>query len=140
MLPPGSSARASESANRPRPHAPERDRRARSRLLLAPLSLCLMLLLGCGATPTLPLPPPAALTVVGPNSEGRLVVAGQANDDAYVTVMNQRLNRGWIGQADEQGLFELEVSGAPGDRLSVWQEIDGLEGERVELSVPSATR
>jgi hypothetical protein len=92
---------------------------------------------GCGSTPTLPLPPPVA-TVGAPSLQGLVRVEGQANDDAYVTVFNEATNDGEIQQADGEGHYAIDIAAEAGDRLLIWQELDGVPGERSSQIVPEA--
>ncbi|HEY6880605.1 MAG TPA: hypothetical protein VI299_21420 [Polyangiales bacterium] len=91
----------------------------------------------CGTTPTLPLPPPIA-TVGAPNLQGLVLVEGQANENAFVTVFNQISEHGKIARAADDGHFAIDIEAQPGDTLSVWQESDGVESEHAEHVVPSA--
>jgi hypothetical protein len=91
---------------------------------------------GCGTTPTLPLPPPVA-TVGAPSLQGLVRVEGQANEDAYVTVLNTQTDLGRIGKADNSGYFSVEIEAQAGDKLEIWQESDGIEGEHIEQLVPA---
>jgi hypothetical protein len=90
----------------------------------------------CGTTPTLPLPPPVA-SVGAPSLQGLVTVAGQANDDAFVTVFNLSTERGKIARAAGDGQFAIELEAQIGDRLDVWQEADGVESEHAEHVVPA---
>jgi hypothetical protein len=102
-------------------------------------SVLAALLAGCGNTPTLPLPPP--LAVIGaPSLEGLVTVSGQANEDAYVTVLNQQTESGKITHAEADGHYTVEIEAESGDVLVIWQERDGIAGERTEQTVPEATR
>ena len=101
-------------------------------VVLAALSLGFA---GCGATPTLPLPPPVAM-VGSPNLQGLVLVSGTANEDAYVMVLNERIGVGEIQLADAEGAFAIEIPAVVGDTLLLWQERDGITGERSEQTVP----
>jgi hypothetical protein len=107
----------------------------RFRMALAGLSGTAALA-GCGTTPTLPLPPPIAVAGA-PNAQGLVLVTGRVNDEAYVSVMNERTKMGVFEEADELGYYEVEIAAVVGDRLTVWQERDGLEGERALVVVPA---
>lgn len=91
---------------------------------------------GCGSTPTLPLPPPVAL-VGAPNSQGLVRVSGQANDEAYVTVLNEDTEEGRIKKAAADGHFEIDIAASPGDTLTISQQRDGLLGEASSQTVPA---
>jgi hypothetical protein len=108
----------------------------RSTLLLA-LALMPGFLDGCGNTPTLPLPPPTAL-VGSPNLQGLVTVAGDADDDAYVTVLNEQTDNGKITHASPDGHYTLQIEAMVGDKLVIWQEREGIAGERTEQTVPEA--
>jgi hypothetical protein len=90
----------------------------------------------CGSTPTLPLPPPVA-SVGAPSLQGLVRVEGQANEEAYVTVLNETTDSGKIGKADVDGHFAIEIAASVGDQLVIWQELDGISGERNEQIVPA---
>lgn len=90
----------------------------------------------CGSTPTLPLPPPVA-SVGAPNLQGLVRVEGQANEEAYVTVLNENTDTGKIGRADVEGHFAIDIAASVGDKLVIWQETDGISGERNEQIVPA---
>jgi len=98
-------------------------------LLAAPLQSCVN-------TPTLPLPPPVA-SVGAPNLQGLVRVEGQANEEAYVTVLNENTDSGKIGRADVEGHFVIDIEASVGDSIVVWQELDGVSGERTEQIVPA---
>jgi hypothetical protein len=91
----------------------------------------------CGSTPTLPLPPPVA-TIGAPSLQGLVKVEGQANDDAFVTVLNQTTDQGRIAKAASDGKFAIEIEAQAGDHLDVWQEADGIESEHSDHIVPAA--
>lgn len=107
------------------------------RALFASTLVALLGLAACGTTPTLPLPPPVA-TVGAPSLQGLVQVEGQANDEAWVTVLNTTTEVGKIGRADATGHFAIAIEAEAGDRLDVFQEVDGLTGEHAELIVPAA--
>jgi len=90
---------------------------------------------GCGSTPTLPLPPPVA-SVSAPNLQGLVRVEGQANEDAFVTVFNEDTNDGAIRRAEPDGHYAIDIAAEVGDRLVIWQELDGVPGERSTQTVP----
>ncbi len=91
----------------------------------------------CGTTPTLPLPPPVA-SVGSPSLQGLVTVEGQANEEAWVTVLNTTTETGKIGRADKVGHFVIQIEAEAGDKLDVFQEVDGISGEHVEHIVPAA--
>jgi hypothetical protein len=64
-------------------------------------------------------------------------VEGQANEEAYVTVLNESTDTGKIGRADIEGHFAIEIAASVGDTLVIWQETDGISGERNEQIVPA---
>ncbi len=77
-------------------------------------------------------------TIGSPNLQGLALVSGQANPEAYVTVLNERAGQGKIQQADhDTGHFEIEIAAEIGDTLTIWQEQDGITGERLEQTVPA---
>ncbi|HEX5657597.1 MAG TPA: hypothetical protein VFX59_10405 [Polyangiales bacterium] len=107
-------------------------------VLRALAGIGLVLALGsCGTVPTLPLPPPVA-SVGTPSLQGLVTVEGQANDEAWVTVLNTTTEEGKIGRADKVGYFSISIEAQAGDKLDVFQEIEGVAGEHVELLVPAA--
>ena len=63
------------------------------------LFLALLLAGACNATPTLPLPPPTAKVGI-PDEQGFALVEGEAQEDAYVSVLNENTNEGVITLAD----------------------------------------
>jgi len=91
---------------------------------------------GCNTVPTLPLPPPVAM-VSGPTAQGLVLVEGQVNARAFVSVFNERAEAGVITRADLQGYFSAELEADVGDLLTIWQEIDGDTGERKQVTVPA---
>lgn len=93
---------------------------------------------GCGTTPTLPLPPPTAL-VGAPNLQGLVTVQGEADEDAYVTVLNEQTDSGKITHAAHDGHYTMQIAASVGDKLVIWQEREGIAGERTEQTVPGAT-
>lgn len=102
-------------------------------LPIVPLLLCA----GCGSTPTLPLPPPVA-SVGAPNAQGLVRVEGEANERAYVHVFNEQRDEGVVDRADDAGRFAIEIEASAGETLVIWQEDEGLSGERIERIVPEA--
>src|SRR5687768_13182544 len=109
-----------------------------SRLLVALMFVLSLALVpgatGCSTAPTLPLPPPVA-TVSTPDSQGLALVEGEVNELAYVLVFNERLERGVITRADDEGYFSVEIEAVVGDTLTVWQESEGETGERKQTTV-----
>jgi hypothetical protein len=105
-------------------------------LRVALAALLAAALQSCVNTPTLPLPPPVA-SVGAPNLQGLVRVEGQANEEAYVTVLNQTTDSGQIGRADLEGHFAIDIAASAGDQLLIWQELDGVSGERTEQTVPA---
>ncbi|MDB4990175.1 MAG: hypothetical protein JWN04_5353 [Myxococcaceae bacterium] len=97
--------------------------------------LSVALLAGCGSTPTLPLPPPVSM-LGAPDPQGLVTVQGEANEDAYVTVLNEQTDSGKITHAAANGHFSLQIAASVGDTLVIWQEADGVAGERTEQTVP----
>ncbi|MDB4977600.1 MAG: hypothetical protein JWN48_5941 [Myxococcaceae bacterium] len=97
------------------------------------------LLSSCGTTPTLPLPPPVVNMLGPPDLQGLVTVEGMANEDAYVTVLNQQTDRGKIAHTEANGHFRLQIEAESGDLLVIWQESEGLAGERTEQTVPERT-
>jgi hypothetical protein len=57
-----------------------------------------------------------------------------------VTVFNAQRDEGVVDRADETGHFVIIVAAAAGETLVIWQEEDGLSGERVERIVPAAAQ
>jgi hypothetical protein len=108
-----------------------------TRVVTLAIALGALALWSCGTTPTLPLPPPVA-SVGSPSLQGLVRVEGQANEEAYVTVLNVQTDQGRITRAASDGHFALEIEAQAGDRLDVYQESDGIEGEHAELIVPAA--
>lgn len=102
-------------------------------LTTPPLLLCA----GCGSTPTLPLPPPVA-SVGAPNAQGLVRVEGEANERAHVYVHNAQRDEGKFDRADDAGRFAIDIEASPGETLVIWQEDEGLAGERIERIVPEA--
>jgi len=98
-------------------------------LLATPLQSCVN-------TPTLPLPPPVA-SVGAPNLQGLVRVEGQANEEAYVIVLNENTDLGEISRANLEGRFSIEIAASAGDLLVIWQESDGVSGEHTEQTVPA---
>jgi hypothetical protein len=112
--------------------------KAPRQLLRALAAAGLVFALGsCGTTPTLPLPPPVAI-VGAPSLQGLVTVEGQSNDEAWVTVLNTTTEEGKIGRADKVGHFAIAIEAEAGDKLEVFQEIDGIAGQHAELIVPAA--
>lgn len=89
--------------------------------------LCALLLglgcVSCNNTPTLPLPPPVAQATL--DEQGFALVVGEVHAHAYVSVLNERTERGVITRADEDGHFETKLEAEVGDLLTVWQEVGG---------------
>jgi hypothetical protein len=90
----------------------------------------------CNSVPTLPLPPPVA-SVGEPSVQGLVLVEGQVNPRAFVSVFNERTEGGVITRADLEGYFSAELEGQAGDVLIIWQELEGDTGERTQVVVPA---
>jgi hypothetical protein len=99
------------------------------------LAFALSLLVGCNAAPTLPLPPPVA-SIEAPNAQGLVLLVGDAPKRSYVSAFNPRTEAGVITRADLNGKFSLEIEAASGDYLTLWVELEGEVGERVDIRVP----
>lgn len=102
------------------------------------LSLTCLVSTSCNTTPTLPLPPPLATASV-PDEQGFSLVEGQAEADAYVSVLNEdspETEKGVITQADQEGAYSVKVKAKSDDRLIVWQTVDGESSELRRLFVP----
>ncbi len=91
---------------------------------------------GCNQAPTLPLPPPV-VDIGSPNTQGLVTVSGEVTPQAYVSVLNERTEKGLITRADREGDFEVEIEAEVGDLITVWSEIDGEIGERKQSTVPA---
>jgi hypothetical protein len=112
--------------------------KAPQNLLRALAAIGLVTALGsCGTTPTLPLPPPVA-SVGAPSLQGLVTVEGSANEEAWVTVLNTSTEEGKLGRANKLGRFAITIEAEAGDKLDVFQEVDGVSGEHAELIVPAA--
>lgn len=100
------------------------------------LSLSFALIIGCNAAaPTLPLPPPV-VSIEAPNMQGLVLLVGDAPKRSFVSILNPRTESGVITRADLNGKFSAEIEAAAGDVLTLWVELDGETGERVEVEVP----
>ena len=95
-------------------------------------ALALLAYSGC-ASPTLPLPPPAALASAVDAASGKARIRGRVLERAYVSCINERLEAGVLVRADDGGNFELFIEAQSGDRLQLWQTIDGDQSELVEV-------
>ena len=104
---------------------------------LAALGLVLLLLSfgSCNSTPTLPLPPPVA-QVSTPDETGFALVEGEAQEDAYIFVLNETRDAGVITKADQDGLYSVRIQALSDDRLVIWQSVDGESGEQKRITVP----
>lgn len=101
------------------------------------LAFGLVLFAGCNAAaPTLPLPPPV-VSIEAPNTQGLVLIVGDAPKLSYVSVFNTRTEAGVITRADREGKFSVEIEAAAGDALTLWVELDGETGERVVVEVPT---
>ncbi|HEX6240117.1 MAG TPA: hypothetical protein VFZ61_04465 [Polyangiales bacterium] len=109
--------------------------------LVSALGLFLTLLVSgvligaCNTTPTLPLPPPTASVSV-PDEQGFALVEGEAQEDAYVSVLNETSREGVIVSADEDGRYSAQIKAESDDRLIIWQTIDGETGQQKRVVVP----
>jgi hypothetical protein len=99
------------------------------------LFLSLVVASGCNTTPTLPLPPPTASVSV-PDEQGFALVEGEAQEDAYVSVLNETSREGLIIPADEEGRYSVKIKAESDDRLIIWQTIDGETGQQKRVVVP----
>lgn len=99
------------------------------------LFLTLLMTGACNTTPTLPLPPPTA-SVSSPDEQGFALVEGEAQADAYVSVLNETSREGLIVLAGEDGVYSAKIKAESDDRLIIWQTIDGETGEQKRVVVP----
>lgn len=93
---------------------------------------------GCtaGSSPTLPIPPPLAVAS-SPNASGIVTIRGEgAIAGALVAAYNEELGAGVIGEAEADGSFELQLTAAPGDSITVWQRVGTDTSGLLSLVVP----
>ena len=60
-----------------------------------------------------------------------------ALDDAFVSCLNERTERGVIVRATSEGTYELRIAAEIGDDLSVWQHV-GTERSPAEHEIVPA--
>lgn len=106
---------------------------------LAAIVIALVAVLpGCtaGSSPTLPIPPPLAVSS-SPDADGIITIRGEgALPSALVAAYNEEIGAGVIGQAEADGSFELQLMGAPGDSITVWQRVGTETSGLLSIIVP----
>jgi hypothetical protein len=72
-----------------------------------------------------------------PNASGIVTIRGEgAIAGALVAAYNEELGAGVIGEAEADGSFELQLTAAPGDSITVWQRVGTDTSGLLSLVVP----
>lgn len=106
------------------------------RTAIAAAALC-VLVPGCDNTPTVPVPPPEVPLVKKSDIAGVYIVSGAPGTtlpDDIVLIFNEDKGKGVMQTVDDDGSYEVEVEGAPGDSLvvQVKRDMDLSEEETIE--------
>lgn len=74
--------------------------------------------------------------MTAPDTDGQVVVRGQAHPDALVVVGNTRTQEHLDGTPDSSGNYRVAISGESGDELALWQILDAEMSNASSVIVP----